>query len=163
MAITTQRGTVINVDENGKPLRPAMLWLDQRKTHGLPPVGGLWGGIFGISGLGKTVAYLQAEAEAKPVTIPLANLPVGGSQQITYGGLPVMVLRTKESIKAFSMICTHLGCILQWNAEQGEFYCPCHDGYFDRFGEVIAGPPPVPLEQFPVQVSDEAVIVGEEV
>ena len=49
VAITTQRGTVINVDENGKPLRPAMLWLDQRKTHGLPPVGGLWGGIFGIS------------------------------------------------------------------------------------------------------------------
>ena len=46
VAITTQRGTVINVDENGKPLRPAMLWLDQRKTHGLPPVGGLWGGYF---------------------------------------------------------------------------------------------------------------------
>jgi len=64
VAITTQRGTVINVDENGKPLRPAMLWLDQRKTHGSPPVGGLWGGIFGIAGLKKTVAYLQAEAEA---------------------------------------------------------------------------------------------------
>ena len=64
VAITTQRGTVVNVDENGKPLRPAMLWLDQRKTHGLPPVGGLWGGIFGIAGLSKTVAYLQAEAEA---------------------------------------------------------------------------------------------------
>ena len=47
-AITT--GTVINVDENGVPLRPAMLWLDQRKTHGC----GLWGGIFGISGLRKT-------------------------------------------------------------------------------------------------------------
>ena len=63
-AITTQRGTVVNVDENGKPLRPAMLWLDQRKTHGSPPVGGLWGGIFGVAGLRKTVAYLQAEAEA---------------------------------------------------------------------------------------------------
>ena len=64
MAVTTQRGTVINVDVHGKPLRPAMLWLDQRKTYGLPPVGGLWGGIFGIAGLSKTVAYLQAEAEA---------------------------------------------------------------------------------------------------
>jgi sugar (pentulose or hexulose) kinase len=63
-AITTQRGTVINVDKDGKPLRPAMLWLDQRKTHGLPPVGGLWGIVFGIAGLRKTVAYLQAEAEA---------------------------------------------------------------------------------------------------
>jgi sugar (pentulose or hexulose) kinase len=64
VAVTTQRGTVVNVDENGKPLRPAMLWLDQRKTHGLPPVTGLWGGIFGIAGLRPTVAYLQTEAEA---------------------------------------------------------------------------------------------------
>ena len=64
VALTTQRATVINVDKNGKPLRPAMLWLDQRKTHGLPPVSGLWGAIFAISGLSKTVAYLQSEAEA---------------------------------------------------------------------------------------------------
>ena len=64
MAITTQRGTVINVDEGGVPLRPAMLWLDQRKTHGLPPIGGPWGALFRIAGLRDTVAYLQAEAEA---------------------------------------------------------------------------------------------------
>ena len=64
VAITTQRGTMINVDKNGKPLRPAMLWLDQRKTHGLPPVGGLWGGFFSIAGLSATVAYLQSESEA---------------------------------------------------------------------------------------------------
>ena len=64
VALTTQRGTVINVDKNGKPLRPAMLWLDQRKTYGLPAVGGLWGILFKLAGLTKTVAYLQAEAEA---------------------------------------------------------------------------------------------------
>ncbi len=64
VAVTTQRATVVNVDKNGNPLRPAILWLDQRKTHGLPPVGGLWGIIFRIAGLRKTVAYLQAEAEA---------------------------------------------------------------------------------------------------
>jgi sugar (pentulose or hexulose) kinase len=64
VALTTQRATVVNVDANGTPLRPAMLWLDQRKTYGLPPVGGLWGLIFRVGGLTKTVAYLQAEAEA---------------------------------------------------------------------------------------------------
>jgi sugar (pentulose or hexulose) kinase len=64
VALTTQRATVINVDAGGKPLRPAMLWLDQRKTYGLPPVGGLWGLAFGVAGLRKTVAYLQAEAES---------------------------------------------------------------------------------------------------
>ena len=43
LALTTQRSTVINVDRNGKPLRPAIVWLDQRRTYGLQPVGGLWG------------------------------------------------------------------------------------------------------------------------
>ena len=63
-ALTTQRATVVNVDQKGNPLRPAILWLDQRKTYGLPPVGGIWGAIFSVAGLRKTVAYLQEEAEA---------------------------------------------------------------------------------------------------
>ena len=64
VALTTQRATVVNVDQKGNPLRPAILWLDQRKTYGLPPVGGIWGTIFSVAGLRKTVAYLQEEAEA---------------------------------------------------------------------------------------------------
>lgn len=64
VTITTQRGTLINVDKNGKPLRPAIVWLDQRRTSGLKPVGGLWGLAFKVSGMAETVAYLQAEAES---------------------------------------------------------------------------------------------------
>jgi sugar (pentulose or hexulose) kinase len=63
-ALTTQRGTVVNVDRQGQPLRPAMIWLDQRRTPGLKPVSGLWGLAFALSGMRETVAYLQAEAEA---------------------------------------------------------------------------------------------------
>lgn len=64
VALTTQRSTVINVDQAGRPLRPAIVWLDQRRTYGLKPVGGLWGLAFGVTGMTETVAYLQAEAEA---------------------------------------------------------------------------------------------------
>ena len=64
VSLTTQRSTVINVDKNGKPLRPAIIWLDQRRTEGLKPVGGLWGAAFAVAGASETVAYLQAEAEA---------------------------------------------------------------------------------------------------
>jgi sugar (pentulose or hexulose) kinase len=63
-ALTTQRGTVLNLDAQGRPLRPAILWLDQRRTEGLKPVGGLWGLAFRLAGASETVAYLQAEAEA---------------------------------------------------------------------------------------------------
>jgi len=63
VALTTQRATMINVDKNGEPLRPAISWLDQRTTEGLSPVGGLWGAAFKIAGASRTVAYLQAQAE----------------------------------------------------------------------------------------------------
>ncbi len=64
LAVTTQRATMINVDAQGKPLRPAIVWLDQRRSEGLRPVGGLWGLLFRLSGMSQTVAYLQAEGEA---------------------------------------------------------------------------------------------------
>ena len=64
VALTTQRATVVNVDRDGQPLRPAIVWLDQRRTEGLKPVGGLWGLAFKLAGMSQTAAYLQAEAEA---------------------------------------------------------------------------------------------------
>ena len=64
VSVTTQRSTVLNLDQNGSPLRPAIVWLDQRRTEGLKPVGGLWGAAFKIAGASGTVSYLQAEAEA---------------------------------------------------------------------------------------------------
>jgi len=64
VGLTTQRSTVINLDEDQNPLRPAIVWLDQRRTEGLPPVGGLWGLLFKLAGMQETVRYFQAEAEA---------------------------------------------------------------------------------------------------
>ena len=63
VALTTQRSTLVNVDKNGQPLRPAIVWLDQRRTEGLKPVGGLWGLAFWLTGMTETAAYLQAEGE----------------------------------------------------------------------------------------------------
>ena len=64
VSVTTQRSTVVNVDRNGKPLRPAMIWLDQRKTYGQPPLGGIWGLLFKLARVSDTISYLQTEAEA---------------------------------------------------------------------------------------------------
>ncbi|HML22627.1 MAG TPA: FGGY-family carbohydrate kinase [Aggregatilinea sp.] len=64
VTLTTQRATMVNVDRDGKPLRPAMVWLDQRRTEGLPPIGGYWGALFKLVRMSGTVAYFQAEAEA---------------------------------------------------------------------------------------------------
>ena len=64
VAVTTQRSTVLNIDKNGKPLRPAIVWLDQRRTEGLKPIGGFWGLAFKLAGATETANYLMAEAEA---------------------------------------------------------------------------------------------------
>jgi sugar (pentulose or hexulose) kinase len=64
VALTTQRATMVNLDRDGEPLRPAIVWLDQRRTTGLKPPGGLWGLAFKLAGATETVRYLQAEAEA---------------------------------------------------------------------------------------------------
>ncbi|MBK8986865.1 MAG: FGGY-family carbohydrate kinase [Chloroflexi bacterium] len=64
VGLTTQRATVVNVGADGRPLRPAILWLDQRRTEGLKPVGGLWGLGFALAGMKETAAYLQSEVEA---------------------------------------------------------------------------------------------------
>lgn len=124
---------------------------------GLAAVGAAWAGTFVQSRLFPPTST----EEAKPVTFSLSELPIGGVKYVTYGGVPAVVIRSPESIRAFSLICTHLGCIVEWQAGNQEFYCACHDGRFDQFGEVMAGPPPVPLEQFPVRVEDDQVVVGE--
>lgn len=64
VGLTTQRSTLINLDKDNQPLRPAMVWLDQRRTETLPPIGGMWGFLFKLAGMSETVRYLQAEAEA---------------------------------------------------------------------------------------------------
>ncbi|MDA8137351.1 MAG: FGGY-family carbohydrate kinase [Desulfobacteraceae bacterium] len=64
VALTTQRATVINMGADGRPLRPAIVWLDQRKAKGLAPMKGPWAWIFRLTGLSGTINYLRSEAEA---------------------------------------------------------------------------------------------------
>lgn len=64
LTLTTQRATVVCVDREGRPLRPAIVWLDQRRRDGVKPPGGLWGAAFRIAGVADTVAHFLAEAEA---------------------------------------------------------------------------------------------------
>ncbi len=71
------------------------------------------------------------------------------------------------SLVVFDPHCTHLGCIVSW-ADRGlagnmgwNFYSPCHGGVFDIKGNVIAGPPPRPLDRIEYKVENgELVLLG---
>lgn len=63
VALTTQRATVVNLGADGKPLRPAIVWLDQRRLDRLAPMGGAWEKLIRLGGQGATLDYFRAEAE----------------------------------------------------------------------------------------------------
>ena len=64
LVITTQRGTTLALDANGQPLRPAMIWLDQRRTEHAPRLAWWWEAAFRAIGMRDTVRHFQKEAEA---------------------------------------------------------------------------------------------------
>lgn len=55
---------------------------------------------------------------------------------------------------ALSNICTHLGCRVRWIPEQQQFHSPCHHGIFDKYGYVVSGPPPRPLDEFKTKIEE---------
>jgi menaquinol-cytochrome c reductase iron-sulfur subunit len=63
------------------------------------------------------------------------------------------------SIKAFSSICPHLGCIYNWDREKKDFLCPCHLSAFSLEGKVLSGPSPRPLDTLPLKIQRGQVLV----
>ncbi|MFQ6057302.1 MAG: ubiquinol-cytochrome c reductase iron-sulfur subunit [Anaerolineae bacterium] len=89
------------------------------------------------------------------------DLPVGQGKVVPVENKPVVVVNTAQGIRAFSAICTHLGCIVEWDQARQFILCPCHDGRFNPInGAVISGPPPAPLPPMEVFVEGENIYVG---
>lgn len=64
LSLTTQRATMVCLDARGRALRPAIVWLDQRRCTAPPDLGPLWRSAFALAGAGTLVAHLQAQAKA---------------------------------------------------------------------------------------------------
>jgi cytochrome b6-f complex iron-sulfur subunit len=92
-----------------------------------------------------------------------ADFPAGQGKVVPVSEKPVIVVNTAQGgLKAFSAICPHLGCIVEWDQGRQFILCPCHDGRFNPIsGAVISGPPPAPLPQLALTVEGDAVYVGE--
>ena len=78
-----------------------------------------------------------------------------------FGTRPGLLVRTPQGeLRAFSAICTHLNCTVQYREDNQRIWCACHNGEFDLNGINVAGPPPRPLDQYTVNVAGDDVIVS---
>ncbi|PLX98636.1 MAG: cytochrome B6 [Desulfuromonas sp.] len=95
------------------------------------------------------------------IKIARETVAVGTAHFFDYRGKPAVLLQPEPGrFVAMSAVCTHLGCIVKWIAEDNHFLCPCHGGKFSPAGDVVAGPPPSALENFPVALEGDQVLVG---
>lgn len=92
-----------------------------------------------------------------------ADFPTNQGKVVPVNDQPVIVVNTAQGgLKAFSAICTHLGCIVEWDEGRQFILCPCHDGRFNAVnGAVISGPAPSPLSELPLTVESGTVYVSE--
>ncbi len=72
------------------------------------------------------------------------------------------IVRLEGGFLAISAICTHLHCIVNWNAAIKQFECPCHGAKFNPVGDVVAGPPPRALDLHKVEISAGNLVIDTE-
>ena len=90
------------------------------------------------------------------------ELEVGEVKAVTDGKF--YLVRVPEGFIALWWKCPHLGCTVPWKendpvmpgdtgfAQEGRFNCPCHGSIYNRYGQIIQGPAPRPMDRFPLTV-----------
>jgi cytochrome b6-f complex iron-sulfur subunit len=101
------------------------------------------------------------EAQQNSVVAAKTNeIPVNSGKIFKFGSKPGIIIRTQTGdLKAFSATCTHLDCIVQYQPDQKNILCACHNGIYDLTGKNVSGPPPRPLDEFTVNIKGEEIIV----
>lgn len=122
-------------------------------------------GITGVGLVGPALMYVWPSTREGPVQSrqEVGEEPgwqVWTDKKVSFAGTPAVVVRTSRGFRAFSAVCTHLGCLVQWSPQDRVFHCPCHAASFDPDGKVISGPPPRPLREFSVRVVQGKVFVS---
>jgi len=133
-------------------------------------------GILSLLGLGYLFGSLRTLVPVSETDKPVAWFPLVPEDTVPRLGvkkaelvLPlagkerrsrVFVVASAAGVTVLSAVCSHLGCLVNYNKEKKEFLCPCHSGRYDLAGRNIAGPPPAPLTQLPHRIENGMVMVG---
>lgn len=99
-------------------------------------------------------------AENSVVAAKLSEVPPNSGKIFKFGNKPGILVHTAPGeFKAFSAVCTHLECIVQYRDDTKQIWCACHNGQYNLSGKNIGGPPPRPLEEYKVNTRGDDVVV----
>jgi glycine/D-amino acid oxidase-like deaminating enzyme/nitrite reductase/ring-hydroxylating ferredoxin subunit len=94
--------------------------------------------------------YMVRDRLAKAQGDSLDELGFEEGKILKLNGHKTAAYRDKDGkVSLCSPICTHLKCIVRWNAADRTWDCPCHGSRFKPTGEVHSGPAEAPLEKIP--------------
>lgn len=117
-----------------------------------------WKSLLGLSslfGLGAVWRYLSYKPDPTPVTRfdlgPVDNFPPGVEFKVSEAQAHVM--HTAEGFRAYSLVCPHLGCIV--DPTENGFLCPCHGSRYDKTGAYLFGPSAKSLRALQVEITTE--------
>ena len=115
--------------------------------------GGSGGGVTAKDALGNDIVASDFLAAHKPGERALAQ---GLKGDPTY-----IVVENEDAIASYgiSAVCTHLGCVVPWNASENKFICPCHGSQYNNEGKVVRGPAPLSLALAHANVNDSGKVV----
>jgi cytochrome b6-f complex iron-sulfur subunit len=101
------------------------------------------------------------EIGAKQLVLAKREILLGEAKEIVFNNTPgVVINRLDRGYIALSRVCTHLGCLVDYQKDKKRLLCPCHAGVYDLAGNVVSGPPPRPLPKFPLKVEGDSIIIG---
>ena len=121
-------------------------------------------GALAAGNLGLAIwTQLRSVNRGEPKAIVAAGaVPIGGTHLFHYpdDDDPAVLLKVSDTdVVAFSQKCTHLGCVVYFEADANRWHCPCHEGNFEALtGDVISGPPTRPLGRIDVEIRDDGMI-----
>jgi menaquinol-cytochrome c reductase iron-sulfur subunit len=140
-----------------------------RITNGIM---GIIGAILGVIGGGAILSSTTRKQDDWTLASSLLDLPDNQPTPVTLtvsrlDGFreviqrkTIFLVKTQDAlVAAIDSTCTHLGCLVAWDAEAQVFRCPCHGGIYDRTGAVKDGPPPMPLSKIATRIDGERVLV----
>ena len=102
-------------------------------------------------------------AVSNVVAAKVGELATNAAKIFRFGTRPGILIHTPYGdYKAFSAVCTHLNCTVQYDDEASVIWCACHNGKYDLNGQVISGPPPRPLDAYQVNVRGDDIVVSKQ-